>query len=277
MPKLPDMINALLRRFGFEVITVPDARKGKRSFLGEENIIADLLSKLPVEHKFCVDIGADNGVNMSNTYNLMKRLSWNGLAIECDGGKFSTLAFVYKHAPISLSRIAVTPLNILGILESHGTPLNPGFMNLDIDGYDYDILDKVLSRYRPLLICAEINEKIPPPIKFHIPYNPSYVWGQNHFYGQSISQLHTLCVTYGYSLVKLEYNNAFLVPGEQCPFPALSPELAYRDGYAQRPDRKSLFPWNENMEILQALPPAEAVAFINNFFADYSGKFVCTL
>ena len=53
-----------------------------------------------------------------------------------------------------------------------------------------------LSDYRPRLICSEINEKIPPPIKFTVKYSPNHYWQGDHFYGQSISQLYKLCKKY---------------------------------------------------------------------------------
>jgi len=75
--------------------------------------------------------------------------------------------------------------------------------DIDIDGYDYFVLDELLSAFRPAIICAEINEVIPPPIKFTVKWHPSYVWGENHFFGQSICQLNLLCEKYDYALVEL--------------------------------------------------------------------------
>ncbi len=103
--------------------------------------------------------------------------------------------------------------------------------DIDIDGYDYFVLDELLSSFRPAIICAEINEVIPPPIKFTVKLHPSYVWGENHFLGQSICQLSLLCKKYDYILVELHYNNAFLVPKELNPFTPLTPEDAYIKGY----------------------------------------------
>ena len=36
-----------------------------------------------------------------------------------------------------------------------------GFLDLDIDGYDYFVLETLLSKHKPKLISCETNEKIP--------------------------------------------------------------------------------------------------------------------
>jgi hypothetical protein len=148
---------------------------------------------------------------------------------------------------------------------------------LDIDGYDYFVLERIMEAYRPSLICAEINEKIPPPIKFTVKWDPAYRWATDHFYGQSISQLAMLCTRHDYTLARLDFNNAFLMPREICPAPALSPEEAYQEGYVQRPDRKEKAPWNADMEELLTMPPEQAILFIRRYFAKYEGKYLCEL
>jgi hypothetical protein len=62
----------------------------------------------------------------------------------------------------------VTPNNVVSLLLANDTPKEFAFLNLDLDGYDYFVLEQILTHYRPKLICKEINEKIPPPIKFSV-------------------------------------------------------------------------------------------------------------
>ena len=208
---------------------------------------------------------------MSNTYFLLKR-GWSGLAVECDSAKFVDLATHYNtFNRVNISKCMVTPENVISLLMAHQVPQKFGFFNLDIDGYDYFVLDQVLSAFRPSIICVEINEKIPPPIKFTVKWNPSYVWANDHFYGQSICQLNILCEKYKYALVELHYNNAFLIPQEISPLPSLTPEEAYRKGYFERPDRKEKFPWNLDVEEVHNLPTDAALDYINKFF----DKFDC--
>lgn len=266
------------RTAGLDVRRWPRARStGVYSNLDEQRVIQQTLDGLPAAQKYCVDIGASDGVSMSNSYALY-RAGWNGLAVECDPRKFATLAAVHDASPtIHLAKCMVTPVNVLALLQANDVPETFGFLSLDIDGYDYFVLDVLLSQYRPALICAEINEKIPPPICFTVSWNPDYFWRGDHFFGQSIAQVGLLCERHRYALVELHYNNVFLVPVELASRPGLSPEEAYRTGYLNQPDRKEKFPWNQNVEDWLHLPPAEVLAAIQAFFEPYRGKFEASI
>lgn len=249
----------------------------KYSHLDEESIIDKYLSQLNLENEYCVDIAASDGVIMSNTYFLFKR-GWSGLAVEYNSEKFAKLANQYSiFENINISKCLVTPENVIPLLEAHQVPKKFSFLNLDIDGYDYFILEQILSSFRPSIICVEINEKIPPPLKFTVQWNPNYVWENNHFYGQSICQLNILCNKYEYALVELHYNNAFLIPKEISFSPPLTPEEAYKKGYLERSDRKEKFPWNADIEKIYSLSSEDALNYVNNFFAKYKGKFDCSI
>ncbi|QLE54860.1 hypothetical protein [Nostoc sp. TCL26-01] len=245
------------------------------SYLDEERIIEKYLNQLNLEHRYCVDIAASDGVAMSNTLFLFQQ-GWSGLAVECDHKTFAALAANYSNfSNVSLSKSMVTPDNILDLLQAYQVPQKFGFLNLDIDGYEYFVLEQILSKFRPPLICTEINEKIPPPLKFTVKWDSSYMWASDHFFGQSICQLYLLCEKYDYSLVELHYNNAFLIPKEISSCPSLTPEFAYTTGYLQKPDRKEKFPWNSNIEEIYNLSPEEAVHYVNKLFSKYVGKFNC--
>ena len=251
--------------------------KGVYSNFDEQIIIEKFLKGLKVKDRNCVDIAAGDGVTMSNTFSLF-RAGWGGLAVEFDAKKFSRLAKDYRTMQeVNLAKCKVIPENVASLLKANQLPTNFAFLNLDIDGYDYFVLEQILSDFRPSLICVEVNEKIPPPVKFSVKWNPNYCWRGDHFYGQSISQLYGLCLAKRYSLVELHYNNAFLIPSELNPFPSLTPEAAYQQGYLQKSDRKQRFPWNANMEEVLTLPPEQAAVFINRCFEKYQGEFICEL
>jgi hypothetical protein len=101
--------------------------------------------------------------------------------------------------------------------------------------------------------------------------------GRDHFYGQSISTLHDLAETNHYNLVALQYNNAILISGVIEGVPSLSAAEAYEQGYASRPDRSARFPWNEDMEWLQGMDGAEALAGLEGYFAGYRGRYDLSL
>jgi hypothetical protein len=251
-------------------------RPARYSSLGEDAVLRRLLGVLGVERGHAVDIAACDGVTKSNTLRLYEA-GWTGLAVEGDPESFSRLARAYRRLRhVSLARQWVTPDNVAPLLHGHGIPREFAFLNLDIDGYDHFVLAALLDEFRPTVICAEINEKIPPPLKFTVRYDPAYVWAEDHFYGQSISKLHELAEGSAYALVELHYNSAFLVPRERTDLRSLSPEEAYASGYLDRPDRREHFPWNADMEELHGLDTAGKIAFVEERFARYRGKYDLT-
>jgi hypothetical protein len=249
------------------------------SNFGEEEILERLTRELlPAGcDRTVVDIGAGDGVRGSNTYALF-RAGWHGLGVEADARRASRLARAYKSLPrVEAIHALVTPENVVRLLKAHKVPRDFGVLSLDIDSYDYFVLDRILGAFRPRVVVTEINEKIPPPVRFVVRYDPHFRL-QHHFFGYSIASLEELCERHSYALLELEYNNAFIVPRELSggarPLDALT---AYRRGYLERPDRRERFPRNQDMEALHALKPAEAIRFLERFFARHKGKFELSL
>jgi hypothetical protein len=253
--------------------SLPLRRSGFSSFR-EEQLLDKFVGELLPDgrSRTAVDIGAGDGRTGSNTLALFKS-GWRGVGVEWDARKFAKLAGVYERLPdVSACRLRVTPENIVPLLEAYRVEPDFGVLSVDIDSYDYWVLDAVLARYRPGIVVTEINEKIPPPIAFRVNYDPNFR-SREHFFGYSIACLEELCARRGYSLVELEYNNAFLAPVELAGGRALSAEAAYNRGYLERPDRREKFHRNENMEALHSLSPEDGVRFIRQFFSDLSGKY----
>lgn len=245
------------------------------SNFNEERIIQSWLTRTPPRHRHYVDIAAGDGATMSNTLALA-RAGWEGLAVEGDANQFAKLATRYaQYSRVRLARARVTPDNVVDLLRSHAVPREFGVLSLDIDSYDHYVLARLLEAYRPSLICAEINEAIPPPVKFTVTYRADHAWTKDHFFGQSLAMLDALRARHGYALVQVEYNNAFLVPEEFSPMPSRPAAEVYREGYLARSDRLIRLPWNREMEYLQGLPPDQVVAALNARFARYAGRYVC--
>ncbi len=248
--------------------------RGRFSHANEQQILSKYVEELlPKDYpRTVVDIGAGNGVRWSNSYALLLE-GWRVLGIEADQQKFSLLTRVYRNSPKAHAvHCRAEPKNIASLFRSLDIEENFSVLSLDIDGNDYWVLDAILSSFRPGLIVTEINEKIPPPIRYLVKYDPDFTL-RHHFYGYSIASLADLCARHGYGILELEYNNAFLAPAEFGDSRFIDAETAYSSGYRNRPDRKQRFKLNFDMEELLSMTPEEGMAFLQRFYFKDAGNY----
>lgn len=232
----------------------------------EQLIIARLVALLAPASRYVVDIGAADGLEFSNSYALIAS-GWSAVCIEPRHEQAAQLTRLHRNA---LGRVNVCcafafPQTVNDLLAGLGVPGSPGVMSVDIDSYEYDLLGQILKSYRPEVLCVEINERVPPPIRYALLYDETIALPNMAIYGGcSISMMSDLLRQRGYAVVALEYNNLFAVPVERLPklaaeFPALSAEQAYQAGYLEKPDRLSYLPWNARFDFLRDLGPKQAV------------------
>jgi predicted RNA methylase len=262
-----EMIELTLQRVRYSL-------RGRFSHANEQNILAGYIEHLlpPDWPRTVVDIGAGNGVRWSNSYALLLA-GWKALGIEADSQKFGLLQRVYRKFPkAQAANSLASPHNISALLRQYDIEPNFGVLCLDIDGNDYWVLDAILSNFRPGLVVTEINENIPPPLRFVVKFDPTFQL-RYHFYGYSIAALEDLCAKHQYGILELEYNNAFLAPKEIAATHFRDTERVYRQGYLNRPERQHRFASNADMEELHSLNPEEGVAFLQNFYASDAGNY----
>ena len=248
--------------------------RGRSSHANEQQILKKYIKELlPRDHsRTVVDIGAGNGVRWSNSYALLLQ-GWRVLGIEADREKFSLLNRVYHDSPKAHAvHCRAEPQNIISLFRSLNIEDNFSVLSLDIDGNDYWVLDAILSSFRPGLIVTEINEKIPPPIRYVVKYDPDFTL-RHHFYGYSIASLEDLCARHDYGILELEYNNAFLAPAELGASRFINAETAYAHGYLNRRDRKQRFKLNFEMEELLTMTPEEGLTFVRQFYSKEAGNY----
>ncbi|HKY30431.1 MAG TPA: hypothetical protein VJM12_21040 [Pyrinomonadaceae bacterium] len=240
----------------------------------EQQILSKYIDELlpPNYSKTVVDIGAGNGIRWSNTYSLFLS-GWRGVGIEADSRKFARLERAYRKLPQARAcHETADPDNIVPLLKSLGIEKNFSVLSIDIDGNDYWVLKAILCEFQPALVVTEINEKIPPPLRFLFKYAPNSQL-RHHFFGYSIAVLEDLCDQFDYGILQLEYNNAFIAPRELKDARFVDAETAYADGYRNRPDRKERFAANLDMEILHSLSAERGIQFLNDFYANERGKY----
>jgi hypothetical protein len=162
---------------------------------------------------------------------------------------------------VTVLPIKVTPDNILDILKYSNVP-NEFYLTLDIDGYDYFVLEKILSVYKPQLIVSEINEKIPANIKFTVKYTEGYFWDGSHYYGYSLLMLDGLLRKYNYKINSLDWNNVILVPGLH----EENIDDVYSKGYLDKEGRLERFSYNLDFEPVYSMNKKDQLEFIINKF-----------
>lgn len=258
---------------GFQRVRYSLRRQGFSQWREQQILSKYIEQLLPANHsKTVVDIGAGNGIRWSNTYSLFLS-GWKGVGIEADSRKFARLERAYKKLPRAFAcHQTADPDNIVPLLKSLGIEKDFSVLSLDIDGNDYWVLKTILSEFRPALVVTEINEKIPPPLRFLFKYAPKAQL-RHHFFGYSIAVLEDLCEQFDYGILELEYNNAFIAPKELKGARFVDAETAYAEGYRNRPDRKERFAANLDMEILHTLSSAKGMEFLRDFYAKERGKY----
>lgn len=250
--------------------------RGRFSHSNEQQILGRYVKQLlPKDHpRTVVDIGAGNGVRRSNSYALLLE-GWKGLGVEADLQKYVLLSRAYRHFPCARAcHSRVDPDNVMSLFEEFDIESDFGVLCLDIDGNDYWVLDAILSKFRPGLVVTEINENIPPPLRFLVRFDPDFQL-RRHFYGYSIAALEDLCEKHDYGILQLEYNNAFLAPRE-LGGKFRDAESAYREGYLDKQDRRKRFASNLDMEILLSLSPEEGMEFLHDFYGSEAGNYYLT-
>jgi hypothetical protein len=179
-----------------------------RSQFGEDGIIEAALQCLPERDNWCVEFGAWDGEQYSNTWNLIHNHGFNAVLIEADETKFSQLVENKKHNKgvyCLKTTVDFKGQNKLDIhLSQTPIPINFDFLSIDVDGIDYHIWDSI-TKYRPKLVIIEINPSIPTGVEFIQPRD------KNIYQGSSITSTVKLAATKGYDLIGTTDCNAMFV------------------------------------------------------------------
>lgn len=185
-----------------------ESSKDVTSQAGEDGVIEKIFEVIPQTNPWCIDIGAWDGKNYSNVYNLLKNRKWSGVMIETNTDRFKELEERYKNNE------KVTCLNkhvsfegeqsLDKILAETKIPKEFSLLNIDIDGNDYHLWES-LKEYRPIVVCIEFNPTIPNHISFIQPRDI------NVNQGNSLRALNELAKEKGYELICATRLNAFFV------------------------------------------------------------------
>lgn len=153
---------------------------------GEDGVISKIFELIGLDplNAWCCEFGAWDGLHLSNTANLIKNHSWNGIYIEGNKSKFQQLKRNFKNNKnVYLINEWVDWMPgskhlIDELLSQTPTPLKIDFLSIDIDGNDYHVFDSI-HKYRPRVICVEFNSTIPNDILYIQENSPDVRFGSS--------------------------------------------------------------------------------------------------
>ena len=219
---------------------------GTNSQFGEDGIIRECLKRMDLlKIGTCIEVGASDGRDCSNTLELRDLHGWNRILIEGDPvlckrhekheWDTTICAYIEEKGPKSLDKLV---------------PTGCDFLSLDIDGNEYEVLRHLSMR--PALIVSEFNQTIPWHMDVKSPQ-----------FGPSLKALFRLMRDKEYRLVTTTHCNAFFIEHE------------YLDAFTDvefDPSKDGIDP--DNFTYLVSTPYGGVVAFGPQYFgvkSRYSG------
>jgi hypothetical protein len=158
----------------------------------EEAILERLMARIAPVSRYCVDIGAGDGLRNSNTALLLREQGWQGTLVEGSGYRYGRLQAHYGGAGnVRLRQAQVQPDTVQAVLAEAGVPREFDLLSIDIDGNDYWIW-RALRDFRPRLAVIEYNPYYTPPERWVMRFNPEHAWDGSTYYGASLESLYRL-------------------------------------------------------------------------------------
>src|SRR4051794_40804139 len=203
-----------------------DHMRNVNSQNGEDGIIARIFELIGTESRQCCEFGAWDGIHFSNTRALLES-GWGGVQIEVDAERFASLADLYRDRDDVLTINALVDPAKGGLrapLEQHGGPLELDLLSIDIDGYDYEVLEGL--GLTPRVVCVEVNAGHDPESRKPV---PAEIAANN--VGQPLARFVELAGRLGYRLIAYNGNAFFLRDdvGHEDELPTVETVAAYED------------------------------------------------
>lgn len=153
---------------------------------GEDGILDFIFSNIGTTNKICVEFGAGNGLDLSNTRYFINN-GWNGLMMDYNGGSNGVKSEF------------ITVENINDLFEKYSIPTQFDLLSIDIDGMDYWIWNAL--KHTPRVVIIEFNGCIESDKSVTVPYNSSHIYDHCDYYGASFLAFKKLGESKGYKLI----------------------------------------------------------------------------
>ena len=138
---------------------------------GEDGIVARIFEIIGPGSKWCVEFGAWDGKQFSNTFDLIQNRGWSGVLIEGSAEKFKDLLETYGNNPKALCingvvQPAAGPNSLDAFLEQTPIPAENSTCCPSTSMATTIMSGESLSKYRPRVVVVETNPTIPNDIVF---------------------------------------------------------------------------------------------------------------
>lgn len=123
---------------------------------GEEGILKEILNRIANVNKVCCEIGANNGIWLSNTAWLIKEKGFTGLMVEADYDLWEQCCKNWAgNDNVKSTCSMANPSNINAFVDD-----TCDLLSIDVDGIDYQIFQALEAK--PKVVIIEIDSSIPP-------------------------------------------------------------------------------------------------------------------
>jgi hypothetical protein len=180
------------------------------SIKGEDTVIKHIFDCIGTTNKFCVEFGTEghDGQHCSTTNNLKYNMGWTGIMFDMQ----------LDLPDVNLHREFFTKENICERFKYWNIPKQFDFLSVDVDGNDFYLLSSILKEFTPRVIAVEVSMRFNPEDRWMLKYNPNFAYFQTNkgkgWYGTSPKIMKELGEKHGYSVVKILYDNMFLIKNE---------------------------------------------------------------
>lgn len=166
---------------------------------GEDGIIAKIFQLARPNLKYCVDLGAGDGITSNLTY-LLALQGWKSLLIDR----------AHRREALNLKKEFLTAGNLNAIFEKYRVPLEFDFLTIDVRYNDYYLWKALDAKYRPSLVAISYNATLGADLAKVVQYHPYFIGDGTSYFGASILALYQLARDKGYSLIYVDKNGCTL-------------------------------------------------------------------
>lgn len=130
-------------------------KKNVYSQYGEDGIIEAIFERVGTNNKWCLEVGAADGMLFSNTRHLVEK-GWNTILIESEKLAYERLVENCKDYPNTITVFGKLGVDFTldEILEKYNAPKDIDLMSIDIDGQDYHVVNAMM-KYEPRVLIVE--------------------------------------------------------------------------------------------------------------------------